>query len=205
MLFNSTYNVPANLLLTWLWSPGISLANPKSAILGWKSLSSKMLLDFISLCMIITWYCSCRYARPRAVPKMISNLCFQLRVPFFSPALCFHHGLQFSLRTTIYGNYLHTCDAWTSHIKKRNYIMGWLNINICNTSLKRMIISLRKRSVYLVGKWMNFSWNSVGRWSFIKKQYRSRIRIEDHQRYKRMKMHIISILHMPTSKEIMSF
>lgn len=80
-----TYKVPANLVLTWLWFSGRSLANPKSAILGMKSLSSNILLGFISRCMIHTWYWSCKYARPLAVPKIILNLCFQLSVPRLSP------------------------------------------------------------------------------------------------------------------------
>ena len=50
-----TYNVPTYLeLIWWLWSSIVSLANPKSAILGWKPSSTKMLLRF-DISMYDTW------------------------------------------------------------------------------------------------------------------------------------------------------
>ena len=83
-----TYKVPANFVLRWERSSGRSLANPKSAIFGWRSSFNRILAVLISLCMMETWNSSCRYASPLAVPKIISERCFQLREPFLLP-VCF--------------------------------------------------------------------------------------------------------------------
>lgn len=81
------YNVPANLVITWLWSSGWNLANPKSAILGLKSWVRRILVDLISLWIILTWNSLCRWARPVAIPHIIAYRWFQSRVPLFAPPL----------------------------------------------------------------------------------------------------------------------
>jgi len=53
------YNVPATPVLRWDRSPGKSRANPKSAIFGWRLSSRRILLLFISLCMMEMWNSSC--------------------------------------------------------------------------------------------------------------------------------------------------
>lgn len=81
--------VPATLVLTWVALGGRSLANPKSDILGVKSLSSNTLLAFISLCIIGGLISSWRNARPRATPMQSFTRVFQLnsKLSGFRPAL----------------------------------------------------------------------------------------------------------------------
>lgn len=83
-----THMVPATLVLTWVALGGRSLANPKSDILGVKSLSSNMLLAFISLCIIGGLISSWRNERPRATPKQSFTRVCQLnsRLSGFRPA-----------------------------------------------------------------------------------------------------------------------
>ena len=73
----NTYVVPAILVLIWVISSGKSLANPKSPIFGWKSLSRSMLLALISLCTICGTSSSWRKARAFAVPEHIADLLSQ--------------------------------------------------------------------------------------------------------------------------------
>uniref|UniRef100_A0A7N0ZRZ0 Uncharacterized protein n=1 Tax=Kalanchoe fedtschenkoi TaxID=63787 RepID=A0A7N0ZRZ0_KALFE len=72
-----TYSVPAMPVLMWDSSPpGTHLASPKSAILGTRFSSSRILLPFMSRWMILTgepnppW----RYASPSATPRTMSIL-----------------------------------------------------------------------------------------------------------------------------------
>ncbi len=64
-----THIVPTMfIVLTWLPIFGKSLAKPKSAILAFKSMSSKMLAGLMSRCTIggcTSWW---RYLRPLAIP-----------------------------------------------------------------------------------------------------------------------------------------
>ena len=79
-----SYSVPATRVLTWLSKSWMRRASPKSAILGLKFLSKRMLLDLMSRCMIRTSDSSCRYASPRAIPRAMLNLVDQLRCIFMS-------------------------------------------------------------------------------------------------------------------------
>ena len=68
------YIVPATLVLTCVCSSSSSLANPKSDILGVRSLSSKILVALMSLCTNFNGDSSWRNARPFAIPQQILNL-----------------------------------------------------------------------------------------------------------------------------------
>lgn len=68
----SSYYVPMTLpVLSPVSFPLKILASPKSDILGFMSLSSKMLLAFRSLWIILSWESWWRYRSPRAIPLMI--------------------------------------------------------------------------------------------------------------------------------------
>lgn len=78
----SSYSVPAIPVVTWLSSEATHRISPKSPIFGIRFSSRRTLLVFMSLWMIFTSQPPWRCARPSAVPQMISNLCFQLRILF---------------------------------------------------------------------------------------------------------------------------
>lgn len=69
-----TYIVPAIRVLMWDLSSSLSLANPKSEILGFRSLSRSTLVALISLCTILSFDSSWRKAKPLAIPIHILNL-----------------------------------------------------------------------------------------------------------------------------------
>jgi hypothetical protein len=73
------YIVPPTLVVRWVLSSVKSFASPKSAILGWRFSSRSMLPGLISLCIMRTRECSCKYARPRAVPVIIWKRASQFR------------------------------------------------------------------------------------------------------------------------------
>ena len=73
-----TYSVPAMAVLIWVLSSGNNLARPKSAIFGVNDSSTRMLLNFMSLCIILNFDSSWRNARPSAVPSIILYLSSQL-------------------------------------------------------------------------------------------------------------------------------
>jgi hypothetical protein len=80
-----TYIVPATLVLIWVFLSSLSLANPKSEILGFSSPCSNILLALISRCIILTADSSCRYAKPFATPRHISNRVGQSRNKLLFP------------------------------------------------------------------------------------------------------------------------
>ncbi|KAJ0920975.1 hypothetical protein HanRHA438_Chr05g0247141 [Helianthus annuus] len=83
--------VPA---ITWLQEVVVSgwwlifFASPKSAILGFKCSSRRMLLDLTSLWITGFSHPWCKYSRPLAAPTAISYLVIQSRPPSFLLSLC---------------------------------------------------------------------------------------------------------------------
>lgn len=78
--FIVAYCVPAIVeVFTVVWSTMTSFANPKSAILGFISLSSKILLDLRSRCIMVSKESMWRYRIPHAIPSMILYLVLQSR------------------------------------------------------------------------------------------------------------------------------
>uniref|UniRef100_K3ZYM1 Uncharacterized protein n=1 Tax=Setaria italica TaxID=4555 RepID=K3ZYM1_SETIT len=73
-----SYYVPTTLLVlaSVMLEPKI-LAMPKSEILGFNSLSSKMLLAFKSRWIIRTRECLCKYSSPCAMPSIMCSRFFQ--------------------------------------------------------------------------------------------------------------------------------
>ena len=77
--FCDTYYVPTTLLVvlpSLLFELNI-FASPKSEILGFMSLSKRMLLGLRSRCMTRNQECLCRYISPSAVPSIIARRLFQ--------------------------------------------------------------------------------------------------------------------------------
>ena len=72
-----THIVPATRVVMWVFSSSSSLANPKSDILGFKSLSKSTLVALMSLWTILILDSSCRKARPLAIPIQILSLVAQ--------------------------------------------------------------------------------------------------------------------------------
>lgn len=70
----ATHMVPAILVLMCDFSSSSSLANPKSDILAFKSLSSSTFVGFMSLWTILSLDSSWRKARPLAIPIQILSL-----------------------------------------------------------------------------------------------------------------------------------
>ena len=65
--------VPAIRVLTWVFSSLKNLARPKSAILGFRFPSRRILLAFMSLCTMRDLDSSCKYIRPRAIARQMLN------------------------------------------------------------------------------------------------------------------------------------
>ena len=76
MCLSDTYYVPTTLVvMSWIWSPLIIRAMPKSEILGFISPSRRTLLVLRSLWIILNLESWWRYKIPRAIPITISK-CF---------------------------------------------------------------------------------------------------------------------------------
>ena len=74
MCLSDTYYVPTTLVvMSWIWSPLIIRAMPKSEILGFISPSRRTLLVLRSLWIILNLESWWRYKIPRAIPIMISK------------------------------------------------------------------------------------------------------------------------------------
>ena len=73
----TTYTDVMFLVLTSPWSLRNRFPSPKSAILGFMTLSIRMFPALMSPCAKIVWDSSCRNAKPVAVPNRISNLVLQ--------------------------------------------------------------------------------------------------------------------------------
>lgn len=75
-----THSVPAIPVLVWVLSVPNERASPKSAILGLRFWSRRMLLVLMSLWMIFTSDPLWRYSKPSDIPIMMVNRCFQLNM-----------------------------------------------------------------------------------------------------------------------------
>ena len=74
MCLSDTYYVPTTLVvMSWIWSPLIIRAMPKSEILGFISPSRRTLLVLRSLWIILNLESWWRYKIPRAIPITISK------------------------------------------------------------------------------------------------------------------------------------
>lgn len=87
-----THRVPATLVLTWVLFSGRRRARPKSATFGWYSLSSNIFPGFMSLCIMQWWNSSCKYAIPRAEPRIMLNIFFQSKVSLLLSVLELREG-----------------------------------------------------------------------------------------------------------------
>jgi len=78
--YTHTYSVPAIPVLVCVLSVPMERMSPKSAILGLRFRSRRILLVLMSLWMIFTSDPLWRYSRPSDIPIMMLNRCFQLKI-----------------------------------------------------------------------------------------------------------------------------